>query len=119
MKHYGLDLKVAFKHKIMQQSVEFVCGFCCAKYLTAKTLFVLIPSHFQSYFFSHFHLTSLIPLPSPQVLIEAVILFMTNLFNGGLFCLYESQEGGRKRGKSHLLKRVVDFQFIKSSRSSN
>lgn len=83
MKHYGLDLKVAFKHRIMQQSVEFVCARCFATYLTAKTLFVLIPSHFHSYFFSRFRLASAIPLPSPQVLIEAVILFMTNLFNGG------------------------------------
>lgn len=41
MKHYGLDLKAAFKHRIMQQSVEFVCGCCFATYLTAKTLFVL------------------------------------------------------------------------------
>lgn len=54
MKHYWLDLKVAFKHRIMQQSVEFVCGCRFATYLTAKTLFVLIPSHFHSCFFSVF-----------------------------------------------------------------
>lgn len=94
MKHYGLDLRVAFKHRIMQQSVEFVCGCCFATYLTATTLFVLIPSHFHSYFFSHFHLASVIPLPSPQVLIEAAILFMTYLFNGGFLCPYERQERG-------------------------
>ncbi len=96
MKHYGLDLKVAFKHWIMQQSVEIVCGCCSATYLTAKTLFVLIPSHFHSYFFTHFCLASVILLPTPQVLMEAVRIFMTNLFNGGLLCLYESQEGGRR-----------------------
>ena len=54
MKHFGLDLKVAFKHWIMQQSVEFVCGCCFATYLKAKSLFVLIPSHFCSYVYSHF-----------------------------------------------------------------
>lgn len=51
MKHYRLDLKVAFKHQIMQQYAEFICGCCFATYRAAKTLFVLIPSHFIAFFF--------------------------------------------------------------------
>lgn len=50
MKHYRLDLKVAFKHQIMQQYAEFICGCRFATYRAAKTLFVLIPSHFIAFF---------------------------------------------------------------------
>lgn len=76
MKHFGLDLKVAFKHQIMQQSVEFVCGCCVVTYLTAKSLFVLIPSHFLSYVYSRFLLSffflcsSVIPLPTEPTSID-------------------------------------------------
>lgn len=78
-----------------------ICRIClwlllCHISYSQNPLFVLIPSHFHNYFSLSFCLASVIPLLSPQVLIEAVLLFMTNLFNGRFLYPYDSQEGGRK-----------------------